>query len=96
MNPATIPSFLKLAILVFMLFYLVSTARLWYRAWFRPVSELLKLPRTIGGGAWRPLRWLESRPGLWLWLHRLSVTLGLLLAILAVAVLVLNLLGLFP
>ena len=60
-----------------------------------PVSELLKLPRTIGAGAWRPMRWLETRPGLWLWLHRLSVTLGLLLAILAVAVLILNLLGLF-
>ena len=96
MNLTSIPTFLKLAILVFMLFYLASVSRQWYRAWFSPASELLNLPRTIGAGAWRPLRWLEARPRLWVWLHRISVTLGLLLAILAVVVLVLNLLGRFP
>ena len=89
----TLGTFGKLLILAFMLFYLVSLSRMWYRAWFRPPSELYKLPRTIGAGALRPVRWLEKRPRTWLWLHRLSVTLGLLLALLAVAVLLLSLLG---
>lgn len=96
MNLNAIGPLPKLLILIFMLFYLASVARLWYRAWFRPVSELLSLSETTGRVEIRPLRWLEARPTVWRWLNRLSVTLGLLLALFAVGVLILNLLGLFP
>jgi hypothetical protein len=94
MNLNVVPTGLKWAIfVVFMLFYLPSVAKMWLRAWTRSVDELLAVSDRFGSPRLTPLRWLEERPNTWLWLHRVSSTFGLIIALLAAAALLLNLLG---
>lgn len=87
-------TFGRLLVLVFILFYASSLLRMFVRAWLRPTEFLDGTQRSRRLGEYiAPLGWLQERPTTWLWLHRVFVTLGLLIALVAIAGLVLQMMG---